>query len=360
MGVRYVKDFEFPREHGFTGSAGKSHVKAHMRNQSTPDPYDKGGHAGHTHMHKIIDKAGHPEHRHMHGHHEGHKVLAKAKGGTVRQKYMKGGSCKYNYAEGGTAEKEFLQEKKHEVLEKDERTIPEYKYRKDSGDKVIEKKRGGKVSANSTFDEAEDRKTMNRFDKNDRRVAQDDGAVGHDGSTGAARNFTDFKHGGRMKKAKGGDVKVPGSHDEDHSPMKLAHSRTEKGDRSGPEGGMSSNKKRESHAEHPRGAVGANTYSDGSAPTTVKQSDPKLGLKGQKFNYAFGGLGRNPRANAAIHAKTRRPGGGRGIGALSQAAGPSMGALGAPPVMGGAPPAPAMGGPPAGMQPPPMRRGGRA
>jgi len=72
--------------------------------------------------------------------------------------------------------------------------------------------------------------------------------------------------------------------------------------------------------------------------------------------YAFGGMSRAPGANKAIHAKTHKPTAGmRGLGALGQAAGPSMAPLGAPP--GGAPgmtPQP-LGGAPMG-----MKRGGHS
>jgi len=106
---------------------------------------------------------------------------------------------------------------------------------------------------------------------------------------------------------------------------------------------------------------------------SVERADERAGVDGHKHGglihkyshggkattpqcYAFGGMSRAPKVNKAIHAKKHKPTAGmRGLGALGQAAGPSMAPLGAPP--GGAP----------GMTPPPlgapspmgMKRGGR-
>ena len=44
MGVKYVDNFEFPEEAGFTGSAGKTEVKPHMRNKRAPKPKAPGVH----------------------------------------------------------------------------------------------------------------------------------------------------------------------------------------------------------------------------------------------------------------------------------------------------------------------------
>ena len=43
-GMKYVKNFEFPSEFGFTGSAGKTAVSGHMRGGGKVHKYAKGGH----------------------------------------------------------------------------------------------------------------------------------------------------------------------------------------------------------------------------------------------------------------------------------------------------------------------------
>ena len=380
MGVKYVKDFEFPAEHGFTGSRGGAHVKSHMRNKADGAYKPEEHKSSHKLMsEQIVSKdrrAGHTYMRDHHGHHEGHMVLRKAEGGhvkttlTARDSKLQMPGAPNNYKKGGKVDKgapeyDFLDEDKREDLEHGEKVngYGEYKYRKDSGDNAPKMKKGGKVAytANSTFDEAEDRKTMNRFDKNDRRVAQEDGEQGLDGSTKAKRNWTDFKHGGKAhhKYANGGDVKVPASKKEDKSVVGLDH-KIEQYDIRGPQGGVPGmgNARRKSHAEHPLGKGPSVKKSD-----SVRTGDTKLQTAGQRYAYATGGMTRNPRANEAIHAKSHKPAGlgMRGLGALAQAAGASMPPMGGGGGPGGMPGAPGMAPPPGlGAPPPGMKRGGRS
>lgn len=94
MAVKYVKDFEFPSDFGFHGSAGRVHVpshsrspkganKSHIGNEEHGNDYAHGGHhkehhakGGHHDMSHIGNEQHSDDYAHG-GHHKGHKKYAK-------------------------------------------------------------------------------------------------------------------------------------------------------------------------------------------------------------------------------------------------------------------------------------------
>lgn len=104
MACKYVKDFEFSSDKGFTGSAGKTQVKGYARGGSCKKGYAKGG--------RVDPEVREAVHRHERNMHPNEQLTPLKKGGKVMPKPAKAAMVKQEMMETPTMRRDEMMQKR--------------------------------------------------------------------------------------------------------------------------------------------------------------------------------------------------------------------------------------------------------